>query len=130
MTMIVKYSGTQVGFSAAAEEGGEGEGEEWREKGRAIEVDVRVGGAKSDIKVETGKAMNVAPRISPRMSGKSPSLVSSSLSLSFITALVRASACSTATSTFAGTLASSVSASKQEEGRRTEGPGEALRYDA
>ena len=119
-----------MGFSAAAEEGGKGKGEDWRKKGRAIAVDVGVSGTKSEIKVETGKAMNVAPRISPRMSGKSPSLVSLSSSLSFITALVRALACSTATSTFAGTLASSMLASKQEEGRRTEGPGEALRYDA
>ena len=73
--------------------------------------------------------MNVAPRISPKMSGKSPSLASSSLSSSVVAVLARASACSTITSKFARTLASSVSA-KQEEGRRAEGPGEALRYDA
>jgi len=116
--MIVKTPGSQVGSPTVAEKGGEvrggGKGGGWRENRSAIEVD----GAKSETKIKTGEAMNVAQRISPRVSGKSPSLASSSLSLLLVvTALTRTSACLVAASTFMPTLVSSLASLKQGDGR-------------
>ena len=52
--MIVQTPGSQMGSPTVADEGGEarGGGRRRREKVRAIEVDVGVDGAKSEIKVE------------------------------------------------------------------------------
>lgn len=47
--MMVKAPGSHKGSLATVEEGGG----EWREKGIAIEVDVRVDGANSQIRVES-----------------------------------------------------------------------------
>jgi len=97
----------------------------WRKKKSAIEVDVGVGGAKSEIKVES--------RCGHEWSAEDFSESVREITVVGIVVIVivghhsaRISAYLFATSTFACTLASSLVSTKQEDGRRAEGPEEAL----
>ena len=109
MIMIVKTPGSQMGFPAAAEGGGEARGGGRGGTGERSEVQAR-----STLESTAPKArsrsrevvtLDEAPRILPRVSSKLLSSASSSSS-SVITALARISACPSATATFARTSAS------------------------
>jgi len=123
MIMMVKAPGSHKGSLATVEEGGG----EWREKGIAIEVDVGVGGAKSEMKVEnrqghecgTGDFSECVREITCCWHCRHGHHRSSQRSCRH-----RHSRLQRSTSTF------SLSTLKQEEGRRAEGLEEALRYDA
>ena len=92
------------------------------QSGSATEVNVGVGRARSEIKVENRRDHEWSAEDFSEESRKSPSLATSSLA--------SPRTCLSATSTFARTSTSSLSTSKQEDGRRAEGLEGALRNDA
>jgi len=107
MIMIVKTPASQMGSSAAAEEGGEEMEGEKCESGERSEVQARstVASTVSKARSRSREVVNLdeEPRISLRVSTKLPSSPSSSMS-TVIIALGRTSACLSTTAAFARTL--------------------------